>query len=154
MTQEYRADNVGPRPELPPSVVDGVHKYRWLFKAPPVTAPGGETAPFTVPETFADDLGKHLERNAFWSRAELIALADADGNLKPEALPGPTIRQDPPEEGPDVWINPGRWVPIGAPAPKRADDLTDEQAAALRQQMEAAQRLLDERDRKKKGEGS
>lgn len=148
---EYRGDNLPPRPQLPPSTVSGEHKYRWLFNAPPVSGPEGEQVPFSVPVEFADDLGKHLERNSLWTRAELIEIAQQyGGTLHPEVLPEPTIRHDPPPSGPETWINPGPWVPMGAPVKPRPEDLSDEQAQALRDSIAEAERLLDEREARRK----
>lgn len=155
MAQEYRAKDA-PQPPREEPTTRGPHKYRRFFHGAPVTAPGG-AVPFQVPEEFADDLGRHLERNAFWRREELIDMAGPDGLLDVTTLPAPTVRQDPPESGPDSWLNPGPWVPVSTPLPDRAvrrradeidlDDLTDEQAEAIRVENEAIQAALARRER-------
>jgi len=143
--QEYRAkDAPTPRKSsAAQSKRSGPHRYRWLFHAPPITGPGGRAVPFTVPEQYADDLGRHIERAGMFSIDALTELADADGTLNVHELPKAQIRHDPPASGPRHWLNPGPWVPADAPAaPRKAEapDLThlsDEEAAALEAEQEA-----------------
>lgn len=155
MVQEYRAKGA-PKPPPEETPGKGPHRHRWVFHGPPVTAPGG-AVPFQVPEEFADDLARHLVSTGFFHRDELLALAGPEGMLDVATLPAPTIRHDPPEAGPETWLNPGPWVPVSTPLPDRArgrqvnlDDLTDEQVEALRVENEAIAEAIARRERWRK----
>ena len=154
MAQEYRAR--GAAPKVDPSTrrkPDGPPRLRWVFHGPPITAPGG-AVPFMVPEEIADDLARHLERLAFWSRDELADMADEDGMLDVGRLPERTIRHDPPADGPLEWFNPGPWVPVSEPEPTHRvkinpADLTDEQARMLAEERAEIDEALRRREHMK-----
>ncbi|MDZ4234911.1 MAG: hypothetical protein U1C73_14410 [Dietzia sp.] len=152
MVQEYRAHGAPPPiPEDDPTPAGGPHRYKWVFHAPPVTGPGGHV-PFQVPEEWADDLGQHLENLSFWQRDDLVRRAGPDGMLNVLELPEARMRQDPPLAGPSNWLNPGPWVPVSTPAPARQqtevdlNELTDEQAEAIRVEADAVQEALRRRE--------
>lgn len=143
MVQEYRAKGAPPRTPDSGRGSDAGGRFKHVFHGPPITAPGG-AVPFMVPEEIAEDLSRHLDRLAVYTRDELVALAGPGGMLDVAALAGPRIRQDPPVSGPRSWHNPGQWVPVSAPVPAarvvEPPDMTamsDEQAEAARLDAEA-----------------
>ena len=97
MAKEYRARGSAPKSDPPKRGPKGPPRLRWVFHGPPVTAPGG-SVPFMVPEELADDLARHLERLSFWSKDDLVDMADSSGMLNVNALPDRVIRHDPPAE--------------------------------------------------------
>lgn len=105
-----------------------------------------------LPEEWSDDLGRHLERLGFITRDELDELADEDGMVDVSAVPAARIRHDPPQSGPDSWLNPGQWVPVSAPQPKMRHGevdlsaLSDDEAEAVRVEAEAIQEALHRRE--------
>jgi|SRR5699024_792167 len=145
MAQEYRAKGSKRPVSRGEEPRKGPHKYRWAFHGAPVSGPGG-AVPFNVPEEIADDLGRHLERLSFWTRGELLDLADADGVLDVTDLPEAKFRHDPPPAGPDSWLNPGPWVPVSTPKPEKADvdldTLSDEEAALVEAEADAVKEAL------------
>lgn len=150
MVEEYRAKDAPPREETPPPA-NGPHRYRYVFHGPPVTAPGGHV-PMMLLEEIADDLARHIELLSFRSYDDLVAMADENGMVRVSALPKPKIRQEPPPAGPAEWVNPGPWVPVDAPrgaaVPREVNlnNLTDEQAEAMRVEAEAVQEALERRE--------
>ena len=153
MAKEYRARGSAPKSDPPKRGPKGPPRLRWVFHGPPVTAPGG-SVPFMVPEELADDLARHLERLSFWSKDDLVDMADSSGMLNVNALPDRVIRHDPPAEGPLEWFNPGPWVPVSEPAPTtrvkiNPADLTDEQAEALAEEKAEIEEALRRREHMK-----
>lgn len=153
MAQEYRARGSKRQERRREPAQSGPPRYKWVFHGTPVTAPGGHV-PFMVPEELAEDLARHLERLAFWTKEELAEMAGEGGLLDVATLPDRTIRHDPPPEGPLEWFNPGPWVPVSEPAPSqrvRVDPstLTDEQARALEEERRDIEETLRQRERMK-----
>lgn len=153
MVEEYRAQGAPPPIDVDQQHADpsGPHKYKWAFHAPPVTGPGGHV-PMQMPEEWSDDLGRHIESLGFITRDELVALADADGVVDVNAIPGARIRHDPPQTGPRSWLNPGQWVPVSAPPPTMQHGevdlsaLSDEEAEAVSVEAEAIREALRRRE--------
>lgn len=82
------------------------HPYAHLFRSIPM----GEGLPnMSVPEEWA----------------QLVAIHVFD-NLDCSLPRRPKYRAAPPEDGPDTWLNPNRWVPINSPLPDAKVVVNDE----------------------------
>ncbi|WP_182359575.1 phage gene 29 protein family protein [Tomitella gaofuii] len=138
-----------PDPE-PAGPDPGPARYRWVFHAPQGTPPGaGEEMGFQMPVELADLYARHAERAGLIHVDDVAALADKDGTVAVAGLPRQVIRHDPPEAGPECWVNPGKWVPMNAPPPKRVEPepvdveaLSDDQVKALKVEREAIDEAL------------
>lgn len=109
--QEWKPLNPPAPPEPPSSPVqEGPHRWRQTFRGLPVQTPEGR-GPFNIPADLADDIAAHVEQVGFVHVDEVRALLVAAGlPADLEGLPWQTRHQHPPEQGPDTWTNPPRWV--------------------------------------------
>lgn len=114
MVQEWKPVNPpAPPPPPEPPAAGGPHRWRQVFRGLPVHTPEG-LGPFNIPCELADDIATHVEKSGFVHVDEIRALIAQAGVIDTvwlEArMPRQTRRQEPPEHGPDIWMNPPRWV--------------------------------------------
>lgn len=109
MVEEWKPLNPPAPPEPATTAAPaGPHKWRQSFRGLPVRTPEGP-GPFSIPTELADDIATHVEALGFVSYEDLVAAIGVEG-VEDLGLPRPTRHQEPPEHGPDTWMNPPRWV--------------------------------------------